>query len=125
MDEIVCTECGAEPGFDGTETFDVREFLADGGWDLDGEFGERCPECVGEANRISEGTAGLDELAAALGATKKGEPAPIGIEFSQQVRDTTGLGGSVDYEGSIPTEPVEAEKPKPDVMVRMTHKKET
>jgi hypothetical protein len=66
MDEITCSECGAE-----ADPHTKRHLLPDDGWDLDGEFGERCPECVAEANRVNEGTAGLNDLAEALGAKKK------------------------------------------------------
>jgi hypothetical protein len=77
MDDIVCTGCGAEPDLDSNpEGFDVSDVLTDSGWDLDGEFGERCPECVAEARASgAEGTAGLDDLAEALGAKKKDEEA--------------------------------------------------
>jgi hypothetical protein len=67
MDEIICTECGAEP----EEGEHTRASLTGAGWELDGEFGEKCPECVAEARKISAGTAGLDDLAEALGAKKK------------------------------------------------------
>ncbi len=65
MDEVVCTGCGAEPAEGETE-----QDLLDGGWTLEGEYGESCPECVGKAVN-PEGTAGLDALAEAVGATKK------------------------------------------------------
>lgn len=114
MDEIVCTGCGAEPAEEQT-----REELQLDGWSLDGEFGESCPECV--ANAVNpEGTAGLDAVAEALGVTKKDEHVPEGIQFSQQVCDSSGFGGCVDYDpdykGPIPP-PVE--EPKPDVWVKM------
>lgn len=66
MDDVVCTGCGAE-----ADPHTKRHLLPDEGWDLDGEFGERCPECVAADNKTSEGTAGLDDLAAAVGAKKK------------------------------------------------------
>lgn len=65
-DPIVCSECGAEPG---EETATQAELELEG-WDFEGEFGPRCLECVANQNTLS-GTAGLGDLAEALGATKK------------------------------------------------------
>ncbi len=66
MDEVVCTGCGAE-----SDPHTKHHLLPDEGWDLDGEFGERCPECVAKDAKMSEGTAGLDAVAEVVGATKK------------------------------------------------------
>jgi hypothetical protein len=77
MDDIVCTGCGAEPGDElGNAEGNLNYALLLNGWELEGEFGERCPECVAEARASgAEGTAGLDDLAEALGAKKKDEEA--------------------------------------------------
>lgn len=68
MDDVVCAECGAEP----VEPNQTRSQMELEGWDFNGEFGERCPECVGLSTPM-EGDAGLDAIAEALGATKKKE----------------------------------------------------
>ena len=63
-DEIVCADCGAEPADPKT--------AEDDGWDLTGEFGEVCPEC--RVQNAKPSSAGLDAVAAALGAEKKETP---------------------------------------------------
>jgi|SRR5688572_14723299 len=117
---IECSACAAEPDIDIDTNTQIMK-----GWKLDGEFGPTCPECSGETE-VGEAADGLDGVFEALGATKKAEPtpAPVGIEFSQQVNPGPFLGGCVDYEGPIPTEPYVPEEPKPDVMVPLLPKKE-
>jgi hypothetical protein len=68
MDDVVCAECGAEPA---EANLSQAELVAEG-WDFAGEYGERCPECVGLETPM-DGDAGLDAIAEALGAIKKEE----------------------------------------------------
>lgn len=65
MDEpIVCIECCAEPATnpDGSLILD--------GWDLNGEFGERCPECR-LFNQPIGGSQGASAIADVVQAVKK------------------------------------------------------
>lgn len=59
-ESVVCSECLAEPcdGEDGAPDLS--------GWETEGEFGARCPECcaTSEAVGSSEGIAGVAEAAA-------------------------------------------------------------
>jgi hypothetical protein len=67
MDEpVICNECLAEPGDEGSS----QEELEGEGWDFGGEFGPRCPECVVK-NEAPAQTEGLGGVVEALGATKK------------------------------------------------------
>lgn len=120
MEDVVCSDCCAEPAV----PEQTQAQMEAEGWDFRGEFGPRCPECVG-LNTVPEGEAGLDAIADALGATKA-EPKVIGIEFSAQVIDTAGFGGCVDYDPDYkgPFPPV-VEQPKPNAMVLIPNKKET
>lgn len=64
MDQELCSHCAcvSAPGQD-------EATLLKQGWDLTGEFGSRCPRCVGNVDP-SAGE-GLEGVVEALGATKK------------------------------------------------------
>lgn len=63
MEPIVCVECNAEPAEENGQ-------LVTDGWDLEGEFGERCPECR-VLNQAIGGSQGAGAIAEVVQATKK------------------------------------------------------
>ena len=63
MEPVICADCGIEAI--------VRDpaILASCGWDLECEYGQRCPSCVNNVNPSH--TEGLDALVEVVGLTKK------------------------------------------------------
>ena len=115
MEDEICIYCDAETVDGDTD-----------GWKQE-EFGWKCPECrVVAADEISggSGSAGMTGIEEALSLDRKLETPPIGVEFSQQVRDASGLGGCVDYEpGYDPATAPPPEQPQPDRMVKLKKEK--
>lgn len=68
MEPVTCSECLSESV--GGQT--AVELEADG-WDLSGEFGERCPECVVRNETTGSGR-GLEAVASSLGAKRRDDP---------------------------------------------------
>ena len=66
---VICSECGAE-----ADPQRDQEDLPNEGWDLDGEFGARCPECVSLRSPIAQENEGLDGVAAVVEAAEKKAP---------------------------------------------------
>lgn len=65
MEEVACSGCNAEPG----DPYETEADLELCGWEFT-EYGPLCPECsVG--TRPSQGTAGIEALAEAIGSETK------------------------------------------------------